>query len=316
MCRQEHSYSMNEVFSYTGYSKQAFHQKMNRQLRQREQEILLLPLIEELRNEHPGVAARQLYWILKPAGIGRDKFEQLCFENGYKLNRPRAYKRTTDSTGVIRFPNLLAGRELKGINQAWSSDITYYEIGNTVYYLTFILDLYSRKIKGYSVSRRLLTEHTTIPALQMALTNSQPAEGLIFHSDGGGQYYSKAFLELTKRHHIHNSMCDIVYENAHAERINGTIKNQYLKGYKPDSFSSLEKQTARAVYNYNNVRPHSSLKRATPNWYDKPAGGTLLPKNVFCDSRNIAQHYQKTQSLSSRIENNKQVQKRSTFFRH
>ena len=307
---------MNEVFKHTGYSKQAFHQKMDRQLRDKEQELLLLPLIDELREEHPGIAARQLYLILQPDAIGRDKFEQLCFDNGYKLARPKAYKKTTDSSGVIHFPNLLAGRELTGINQAWSSDITYYQIGDKCYYLTFILDLYSRKIKGYSVSRRLLTEETTIPALEMALKDCPAPKGLIFHSDGGGQYYAKAFRKLTEQHEIANSMCDSVFENAHAERINGTIKNQYLKWYKPTSFSSLEKQTERAVNNYNKVRPHSSLKKSTPMAFEiqVPAGGSLLSKNMFCNNSNFTQPHQKTHSLPTRKKENKQVEKTVNVF--
>ena len=132
---------MNEIFRYTQYSKQAFHQKLDRMLYKRGQELLLLPLMEELRGEHPGVAARQLYYILKPQAIGRDRFEALCFEHGYKLPRKRSATRTTDSRGVIRFPNLLTARELTDANQAWASDITYYRISEQVYYLTFIVDV-------------------------------------------------------------------------------------------------------------------------------------------------------------------------------
>ena len=275
---------MNEVYRYMGYTKQAFHQKMDRKLREHGQQLLLLPIIEELRREHPGVAARQLYLILQPENMGRDKFESLCFEHGFKLERPKAYKRTTDSSGVIRFPNLTIGIEFTDINQAWSSDITYYQIGETVYYLTFIMDLFSRKIVGFSISKRLLTEQTTIPALNMALTDRKPASGLIFHSDGGGQYYCKEFLKLTEDYDIKNSMCDIVYENAHAERVNGTIKNQYLKGYKPLNYLSLIELTRKAVNNYNLVRPHLSLKNKTPIAYEKllPAGGSSLTNDDFC----------------------------------
>jgi hypothetical protein len=98
---------MSEIFKYVGQSKQSFHQRLNRILSNKERELLLLPIIEELRLEHPGVAARQLYHILRPRGLGRDKFEQICFKYGYKLERMRSYHRTTNSTGVIRFTNLV-----------------------------------------------------------------------------------------------------------------------------------------------------------------------------------------------------------------
>lgn len=295
---------MNQVFRYLGYSKQRFHQKLDRMLKEKEQQSLLLPIIAELRFEHPEMAARELYLILRPDGIGRDKFERLCFENGYKLPRKRSLFRTTDSTGVIRFPNLLAGREFTQVNQAWASDITYFQIGDCVYYLTFILDLCSRVIVGYSVSKRLLTEETTLPALLMAIENFKPPAGLIFHSDGGGQYYSKSFLQVTQSAGFKNSMCDAAYENPFAERVNGTIKNQYLKGYNPDSYEALIKQTARAVRNYNLVRPHKSLGKLTPlaYYYKKmPAGGASLPADGFCNPRTKTNLYKKNHHQPKRL---------------
>ena len=272
---------MNRVYHYLGYSKQAFHQKLERQLREEEHFLLLLPIIRELREEHPGVAARELYLILKPGQMGRDKFEQLCFAHGFKLERKKAYHRTTDSSGVIRFDNLIAGIELSGINQAWSSDITYYRIGENFYYITFIIDLFSRRIVGYSVSKRLLTEQTTLPALEMALAQRKPEAGLIFHSDGGGQYYSKVFLQLTQEKGIRNSMCEIVYENAHAERVNGTIKNQYLIHYNPLSYQELVKMTQRAVNNYNAVKPHSALKKLSPVAFEQECLPAAPPSHLL-----------------------------------
>lgn len=255
---------MNQVFKYMHTSKQAFHQHLDRQLRRQECHLLLLPLIIELRWEHPGVSARMLYEIMKPDGIGRDQFEQLCFANGLKVGRQTAFKKTTDSHGVIRFANLVALREFTAINQCWVSDITYYEVLGKFYYLTFIMDLFSRRIVGYSVSKKLLTIETTLPALQMALQARKPGGGLIFHSDGGGQYYCKTFVELTSKWGIRNSMGEMAYDNPNAERVNGTIKNQYLKGYGPRSFDELKKMTARAIKNYNEVRPHQSLAKKTP----------------------------------------------------
>lgn len=286
---------MSNVFRYLSYSKQAFHQKRNRLKQVNKQEQLFLPIIAELRGEHPGVAARELYLILRPEGIGRDKFEQLCFANGYKLSRRRNSYRTTDSRGVIRFPNLLVGMELTGVNQAWASDITYYQLAERVYFLTFIIDLFSRVIVGHQVSKRLTTEETTLPALQKAINTWGSACGLIFHSDGGGQYYSKAFLELTTRHQIRNSMCDMAYENPYAERINGTIKNQYLKGYRPTSFETLVIQCERAVKNYNNIKPHSSLKKQSPMEFVRnlPAGGSSSPIDYFCNNSNSDDLHQK-----------------------
>ena len=92
-------------------------------------------------------------------------------------------------------------------------------------------------------------------------------KGLIIHSDGGGQYYSKAFLAITKG--MVNSMCESVYENIHAERINGTIKNQYLEGYKPVTFEELKTMSKKSVKMYNTYKPHKSLSGLTPIEFER-----------------------------------------------
>ena len=88
--------------------------------------------------------------------------------------------------------------------------------------------------------------------------------GLIFHSDGGGQYYDKAFLQLTQKHQMVNSMCEFAWENGKAERINGVIKNNYLRHRGITSFEELQKEVDRSVYLYNFEKPHIKLQRKTP----------------------------------------------------
>lgn len=249
-------------------SKQAFHQKLSRHLLVLEEMDQLLVLVKQIREDHPRMSPRQMYRLLKPAHLGRDRFEAFCFENGFKVSIKRSYHRTTNSLGVIRFENLLKGFELTGINQVWASDITYYRIGETFFYLTFILDLYSRVIVGFSVSQDLSTLATTIPALRKALRQRKISQGLILHSDGGGQYYCKEWLRLTEQFKIQNSMCETPYENAHAERINGVIKNDYLSGYGPTTFAELENMTAKAITKYNLEKPHGSLGNISPNQFE------------------------------------------------
>jgi putative transposase len=259
---------MNMLFRSLGISKQSFHQKLNRHFVVLEEKEQLLMLIREIRENHPRMSSRQMYRLLKPAHLGRDRFEEFCFENGFKVSVKRSYHRTTNSLGVTRFDNLLSGIELIGINQVWASDITYYRIGDQFYYLTFIIDLYSRVVVGFSVSRDLSTQSTTIPALRMALRNRKIDPGLILHSDGGGQYYCKEWLMLTRQYKILSSMCETVYENPHAERINGIIKNDYVICYGPASFDDLVTMTSKAVMKYNQEKPHGSLNNVSPYHFE------------------------------------------------
>lgn len=260
---------MNQVYRAMGISKQGFHQHLDRYLEMLEEQEQLVWVIAEIRRDHPQMSARIMYRMIKPEQMGRDRFEQFCFSSGFKLEQKRAYRRTTDSRGVTRFDNLLTGFKLTGVNQVWVSDITYYEMGDRFYYLTFIMDLYSRRIVGHAASDNLMTENTTLPALRMAIAERQPAHGLIFHSDGGGQYYCKEFLKLTRAHHMKNSMSTSVYENPNAERVNGTIKNSYLKYYAPENFSQLKQMAKKAVDMYNNYRPHKALDFLSPDAFEK-----------------------------------------------
>lgn len=277
---------MNAIYRTLGISKQAFHQRLDLRIRQQEELEQFLPIIRQVRDDHPRMAAREMYRLIQPQTIGRDRFEAYCFEHGFKLDIKRNFHKTTNSLGVTRFENLKEGIELKGINQIWVSDITYYEMMGRFYYLTFIMDLYSRRILGFSASNNLFTENTTIPALKMAIRKRGDSniEGLIFHSDGGGQYYCKEFLRLTKDAGIRNSMCEDVYGNVHAERINGTIKNAYLEGYNPQNPEQLKKMLIKAVKMYNEQKPHKALKGLSPAVFEDMLS-RLLTEIVVVDKR-------------------------------
>jgi hypothetical protein len=236
-----------------------------------ERESFLSRIIQAIREDHPTLSCRSMYYKINPEFIGRDKFEALCRRLGYKIEQKGSSHRTTDSSGVTRFENHLEAAVLKDINQAYSSDITYFEVGGRFYFITFILDCFSRRILGFSVSKTLTTEETTLPALKMAIRarGGSIPEGTIFHSDGGGQYYDKAFLRYTKKHEMLNSMCEYAYENGKAERLNGIIKNNYLRHYCIKDYESLLKNVDRAVDLYNSDRPHKALNYRSPVEYEK-----------------------------------------------
>lgn len=268
---------MNRLYKSVGVSKQAFHQKMDRELIIRSEQQQLLILIYQIREDHPTMGIRDMYFKLGSQTMGRDRFEAFCREEGLMVERAKNWRRTTDSTGVVRFDNLLADMSLTAINQAWQSDITYFEVAGRFFYITFVEDSFSRRILGYSVSKRLTTEQTTIPALKMAIgkrcKERMLVEGVVFHSDGGGQYYDKEFLNLTQKTGIVNSMCEYPWENGKVERLNGIIKNNYLVHRTINNFDELIKEVDRTVSLYNNEKPHIELQRKSPNEFEK---------NYFC----------------------------------
>ena len=133
------------------------------------------------------------------------------------------------------------------------------------FYIVFIMDVYSRKIVGFSVADNMRVENN-VNALKMAfkVRNTHKFTELIHHSDRGGQYISDEYTQLLVDAKIAISMCNEVYENAHIERVNGTIKNQYLRHWNITNFEQLKKDLKRAVHTYNNNRLHSALDGITP----------------------------------------------------
>ena len=266
--RQTLTYSLNKLYQSIGLTKQAFHQQMDRYLQERSIEQQILLIVFAVRQDHPTIGLRDIYFKTKPQNIGRDRFEMLCKQTGLTIERKHNMRRTTDSSGVIRFENLLIDLTIIKPNQVWQSDITYFELNQRFYYITFIIDAYTRIIVGYAVSQRLTTEQTTLPALRSAIKSrvdlKMDIKTLIFHSDGGGQYYDKEFLVLTRKYQITNSMCEYPWDNGKAERINGVIKNNYLIHRPINSFDQLKKEVDRSVLLYNTEKPHIKLQRKSP----------------------------------------------------
>lgn len=249
-----------------GISKQGVHDMLNRKMRQKDLHNQVLKLVYKIRSQHPTMGIRTMYYKLGDIGMGRDKFEALCRQADLILKKKKNYRKTTDSQGVTRFDNLLTGLEITQANQVWQSDITYYEVKGKFQYITLIQDAYTRKIVGHSASTSLATEHTTLRALKRAIKNRGTAalKDLIFHSDGGGQYYQKEFIGLLSKHGIKSSMAESCYENAMAESLNGVIKNKYLDHMSIDSYEQLRQALDRIVRLYNHDKPHSALNRMTP----------------------------------------------------
>lgn len=109
--------SLSALYKAIGISKQALHQRLDRMKKTHDLNHQLLHLIHEIRKDHPTMNSRDMYFKLQPQHIGRDKFEAFCKLHGFLCVRPVNYARTTDSSGVVRFPDLTVGLELTRIDQ-------------------------------------------------------------------------------------------------------------------------------------------------------------------------------------------------------
>ncbi len=262
---------MQGIYFLQGISRQAHMQSLQRSLNELDKSLLYINIIEAVRMEHPGMGIRCMYDMIQPDGIGRDAFICLGLESGYRLKYAVKYTRTTYSTKSNKYFNLLTNKIFNGINQVWSSDITYYHFEGHFYYIVLIMDVYSRHILGYSIANNMRAENN-ITALKMALKTrgiDNYHNRLIHHSDRGTQYASDAYTEELKDRGIEVSMCKEVYENTHIERLNDTIKNQYLNRWVISGIKELHKKLSQTIYSYNNTRPHASLNKIPPIQFEK-----------------------------------------------
>ena len=235
---------------------------------------LIIQQVIDIRKRHPVIGTRKLYLMLQSfflehqIKIGRDKLFDLLA--AYKLLVRRRQRRISTTQSYHRFhkyPNLIKGMKVTGINQLWVSDITYYKLAGKFVYLSFVTDAYSRKVIGYHVAETLETIHS-LQALHTAIDglNSSNKHTLIHHSDRGIQYCSEGYVNLLKKNHIQISMTENgdPLENPIAERINGIIKEEYLQRYHYNTIKELEEKLNQVVPFYNNERPHSSCSMLAP----------------------------------------------------
>lgn len=259
-------YAMNALYRHCHISKQGHYRALQRQAHWQRQQELIVGLILQIREIHPAMGLRTMYELCQPQGVGRDAFISVGLQYGFRVNVVRNPTHTTFASPHSRYPNLLVDKTLDNINQLWCSDLTYFKVGEETCYIVLIMDVYSRLIVGYAVSTHMRAENN-LAALRMALKARRigsHGHRLVHHSDRGGQYISTTYTTELTAHNIGISMCHQVYENAHLERVNGTIKNQYLSHWEVTSFEQLQTQVKRAITTYNTQRPHSSLSGLTP----------------------------------------------------
>lgn len=238
---------------------------------------LALRYAKDVRVADPGIGCVKLWHMYRlefrnDGPMGRDAFCNILNDNGMKVRLRIRKPRTTDSShGLPTYPNLIKSFIPTCANQLWVSDITYIavtddDVSYHFCYLSLILDAYSEEIVGWSVGPTLDATYP-IEALKMALRRIEGKDAnLIHHSDRGCQYASREYVNMLKGRGIRISMTESgdPKDNAQAERINNTMKNELLKGKVFRSLNDVVSAVAVAVDFYNNRRPHMSVGMMTP----------------------------------------------------
>lgn len=277
---------MNQLYEIVGISKQAVNQYSKRQKLFDANVQALVVEAEDLRANHPGCGVEKMYHVLNPKFIGRDRFIELMMSLGFRIKRGRNSRRTTYASPFY-YPNLIKGTIVNKPSQVWQSDITYIPIADEFYYAVFIIDVFTKRIVGYHVGDSMRAT-ANMKALQMALKYHKPPD--IHHSDRGSQYVYKEYINLLKTNGAMISMAKTAQDNAYAERINRTIKEEYLDYWRPRNYNELKRMLSQAVRQYNHQRPHNGIDKYAPSVFEEKWSNNQLVKNyafTIFDSDNL-----------------------------
>lgn len=233
----------------------------------------LRTLIEAIHLELPGYGYRRIHEHLLREGkringkrIRRVMKKYSLLSCLQKLIKPRGA-----NTGLrLFYPNLVRGLKINGPNQVWATDLTYIKLRTEYVYLNAVIDVYTRKIVGWALSRDL-SHKFCLQALEVAVKRYNPPVGLIHHSDRGVQYACVEYISyLQKRQfQISQSRLATPEDNAFIESFFRTMKKEevYFKNYR--TRDEVIKNLPRFIDEvYNTKRLHSSLGYKTPSEFE------------------------------------------------
>ncbi len=212
---------------------------------------------------------KELYGLL----VSRKRISSIMKSLDLRVNMKRRYKNTTDSNHNLSIaPNLLNRDFYASIpDTKYVGDITYISTGEGWLYLATVIDLYSRKVVGWSMDDTMKVSLVN-DALNMAITYRKPSKGLMWHTDRGSQYASFSHKDLLQKHGIVQSMSrkGNCWDNAVAESFFKTLKSDLVY----QTYFYTKNQAKREIFeyiefHYNRVRSHSYLGNLSPSKFEE-----------------------------------------------
>jgi putative transposase len=226
------------------------------------------------RQGRDSLGSREMMKKLREEGfrIGRYKVRHLMAKLNLIVKQRVAYKVTTRRNDNDAVADNLLNQNFNPVatNQVWAGDITYLKTGEGWMYLAIVMDLYSRRIVGWAISKRMTTG-LICQAMIMAYNLRQPPRGLVFHSDRGSQYTSKRYRRLLKSYGVRSSMGDVgaCWDNAVVERFFGSLKHDWIFKIAQPTREHMRNDVAAYMRYYNLVRLHSANGDQSPINYEK-----------------------------------------------
>lgn len=227
-------------------------------------------LIEQA-GARPTYGHRRLTVMLRRRGlkVNGERVRRLTHELGIAGKAPERKPRTTDSGHACpRFANLVGGLKATRPEQVWAADVAYIRLRKEFVYLSVLMDLFTRCIRGWHLGRGL-GQGLTLAALGTALERGRPE---IHHSDQGVQYAATAYVEMLKGREVKIGMAHVgePEEDGRAERLMRTIKEEEVDLSEYEDFGDAMRGLGRSLDDVDNrKRIHSSLGYLTPSEFEQ-----------------------------------------------
>lgn len=225
------------------------------------------------KQSRESLGSREMMKKLREEGIeiGRYKVRKLMKRLNLIVTQRIAYKVTTkrDHRDDVADNMLNQNFNPTDPNQVWAGDITYLKTGEGWMYLAIVMDLFSRRIVGWHISKRMTTD-LVCKAIIMAYNLRQPPKGLVFHSDRGSQHTSKRYRKLLGSYGIRASMGDVgaCWDNAVVERLFGSLKHDWIFKVAQPTREHMKKDVAAYMKYYNLERLHTANGDQSPINYE------------------------------------------------
>jgi transposase InsO family protein len=266
-----------------GFSSSSYYYKPTTKIERTKTDADIRDKIETVQAKYPFYGHRRIHEFLERfegLTVNKKKILRIMKQFGLKALIWRGFKvKTTDSNHKLGYAdNLLPGMKITDVNQVWVTDITYIRILTGFVYLAAILDLFSRKVVGWTLSINI-DHKLCLAALKDAVGKRRPKAGLIHHSDRGIQYACHEYRQYLKDHGIVESMSaqGYCYDNAFMESFWKTLKAEevYLTEY--ETLEDVLKSIPTFIEDvYNKKRLHSSLGYHSPEEFEQLAEKGLL----------------------------------------
>lgn len=248
--------------------------KRKESARKKEDKELLKRITEIFEASDGRYGSPRVFKALKKEGyaVGEKRVERLMREAGLKA---RAFRMTRRQPGLKAFKskgeNILMKMDMPThVDQVWVADITYIKVNERWHYLATVMDLFSRRILGWSLGEQR-SQELTISALGYALKNRGYPTGVVFHTDRGIEYTAKDFQKHLRKYDFIHSLNRPGYctDNAFMESFFHSLKTELIRGNTYTKIGELRRELSRYINNfYNSVRLHSGLDYLSPIEYE------------------------------------------------